>query len=52
MISKLGFLNYVFQRKSSERKIGRFMMLNQEKRINLCKKILFINKCNVNYKIY
>lgn len=52
MISRLGFLNYVFQRKSAERKIGRFIMLNQEKRINLCKKILFINKCNVNYKIY
>ena len=52
MISKLGFFNYIFQRKSSERKIGRFMMLNQEKRIDLCKKIFFLKKYNVNFKIY
>jgi len=52
MISKLGFFNYIFQRKSAERKIGRFIMLNQEKRINLCKKIFFHNKLNVKYKIY
>ena len=52
MISKLGFFNYIFQRKSAERKIGRFIILNQEKRINLCKKIFFHNGYNVSYKIH
>tara|TARA_Y100001968_G_C19449856_1_gene767801 strand:+ start:1677 stop:2801 length:1125 start_codon:yes stop_codon:yes gene_type:complete len=42
MIEKLGFWNYLFQKSSSERKIGRFIMLDNNSRIELCKAAFFV----------